>query len=176
MKYLYVCLFMAVSLGAYGQEESTKSNNASSRKHEVRLDVLEAVVVPAIEVNYEYVISQYSGAGVALHLNFNDGEYLEFQNFALTPYYRQYFFNKQDFGARGFFVEGNLRMATGDEFLDGSGDDWTQFGAGFAVGQKWTSNNGFVFEISAGIGRYFGSNDIGPEVYPRGGFSVGYRF
>ena len=175
MKYLYLSLFLALPFLSYGQENTVETNETTTnRKHELRLDILEAVAVPALEVNYEYVISKFSGAGAAVHFSFNDSDYLEFQKFAFTPYYRQYFFNKKDFGARGFFVEGNLRIAHGDEFFNGD-ESCTQFGAGFALGQKWTSRNGFVFEISAGIGRYFGSGN-GPEVYPRGGFSAGYRF
>jgi len=39
------------------------------------------------------------------------------------------------------------------------------------------SNNGFVFEISAGGGRYFLNNDnVGPEAFFRGGVLAGYRF
>lgn len=56
-------------------------------------------------------------------------------------------------------------------------EDWNKVGIGFAIGQKWVSRNGFVFELSVGGGRYLGSDDDeAPEGFFRGGVSVGYRF
>ena len=158
------------------------------RKHELRLDALEALAIPNIEINYEYVLSRYSGVGAAVSFSL-DNEFDEYQAWALTPFYRQYFFNKKDFGARGFFVEGLLKIAGGSEenfdflvTIDGSTtevvtqENWFNAGIGVAIGQKWVSNNGFVFELSLGGGRYLIDDQDGPEGFLRGGVLVGYRF
>lgn len=172
------------SLCLWSQEEnSNPSKSIDERVHELRLDAIEALAVPKIEVNYEYVLSRYSGVGAAISFSFDDGDDFETgQKFAFTPFYRQYFFNKKEYGARGFFVEGLLQFAGGDDevFLGvdvGPEDEsWFNAGIGLALGQKWVSNNGFVFELSIGGGRYLVDEEFGPDAFFRGGILVGYRF
>ena len=112
----------------------------------------------------------------------SENDYLE--DFSITPFYRGYFFNKQDYGAKGFFVEGFGKYVSGDvEFF--SGDDEVLFGGdrenfndfslGMSVGQKWVNSNGLVVELLVGVSRTLGG-DIGNEGYFRGGVFVGYRF
>ena len=188
MTTLVTICFLGIS---NAQEDELSENPVLNRKHEIRLDALEALAIPTIEFNYEYVISKYSGAGAALSINLgNDNDFEYGQKFAFTPFYRQYFLNKKEYGARGLFVEGMLQMAGGesqiyyyeydyDNNIDTSffeGDNWFNVGAGLAVGQKWVSNNGFVFEISIGGGRYFAGGDNQPGGFVRGGVLVGYRF
>lgn len=172
------------------EEESSTPKSIDERVHELRLDALEALLIPTIEINYEYVLSRYSGVGAAVSFSFEGDDDIDYrQDFAFTPFYRQYFFNKKEYGARGFFVEGIAQIAGGDETFeerlfttDGSGsvvvtdESWFNFGLGLAIGQKWVSNNGFVFELSIGGGRYFIDDDFGPEAFARGGILVGYRF
>ena len=189
MKKILIALTMGVSVFAIAQETENSKNEGVNGTHELRIDVLEALAIPNIEINYEYVISKYSGAGAAISFSLDDN-FSEYQQFAFTPYYRQYFFNKKEYGARGFFVEGLLRFAGGDDRYDyyeyqgddlpsvltESGGNWFNAGIGVAIGQKWVSNNGFVFELSAGGGRYLLDPDFGPEAFFRGGILVGYRF
>ena len=61
----------------------------------------------------------------------------------------------------------------------------TAFGAGFALGYKWASNNGFVIEPSVGVGRNLIDTSEDDDAYAyydaidfyfRGGIQVGYRF
>ena len=179
---VFMCL---VSLVVFSQETEEKSNSKVNNKHELRLDGLEALLIPTIEINYEYVLSRYSGLGAAISYSFENDDVDINQKFAFTPYYRQYFFNKKEYGARGFFVEGLLQFATGEDYYGeindifpvptNTGKNWFNTGIGLAIGQKWVSNNGFVFELSAGGGRYFIDNE-GPEAFFRGGILVGYRF
>lgn len=181
---LLLCGITATTM-AQNQEEK-KSKNIQTAKHELRLDAIEALAVPALDISYEYVLSQYSGLGVTAWVGFDsdDDGFDSSQQFAITPYFRQYFFNKKEYGARGFYAEGLLQFATGEErgiyvegdFQENLTENWTNFGIGFALGQKWVSNNGFVLDLSIGAGRYLGSNDIGPEAFFRGGIGVGYRF
>lgn len=160
-------------------------------KHELRLDALDALAFTTIEINYEYVVSKYTGVGAAISFNLGDDSIDDYgRNFAFTPYYRQYFLNKKEYGARGLFVEGSIQLAAGEQsyyysnydpitnsYDDGTNEEkWFEAGVGLAIGQKWVSNNGFVFEISAGGGRYLLDSNHAPEAYFRGGILVGYRF
>lgn len=183
-----ICLF--ISINALAQEENDVNlNEINSKKHEVRLDVLEAILAPAIELNYEYVLSRYTGVGASINVNVdNDDEELGFagQKFAFTPYFRQYFFNKKDYGARGFYAEGLLQYTSGQsvdfetDFTTGFStlieEDWSAFGIGFAIGQKWVSRNGFVLELSIGVGRNLTNDEFAPDFFARGGLNFGYRF
>ena len=172
---LVLCLVVSTSV-TIAQEATTL------KKHEFRIDAAEGIIVPAIDIGYEYLIDKNSGFGVSAYYNLDDNPSDDFQVWAVTPFYRQYFFSKEDYGAKGFFVEGSLRLAAGDElnFNTTSNtvqeDAWTKFGVGFAIGKKWVSKNGFVAELSVGGGRFFGDDDQGPGGFFRGGISVGYRF
>lgn len=185
---VFVALFGFSLLGFSQKAENL--DNAPEAKHEVRFDAFEALVFKTLEFNYEYVISKYSGAGAAISFNL-DSEAMDYGGkFTFTPYYRQYFLNKKEYGARGLFVEGSLQLGSGEtEYYIYNYDPitqyysekiernkWFQAGLGVSIGQKWVSNNGFIFEISAGGGRYLLNDDNAPEGYFRGGILVGYRF
>ncbi len=179
---LYLC---AIAVNA--QEDTNETISKLNSKHELRLDGLEALAIPNIEINYEYVISKYSGAGAAISISLDSDSFDQYQKFAFTPYYRQYFLNKKEYGARGLFVEGMLQFASGEDyddfleevspgvFRDTDRGNWFNFGPGLAIGQKWVSNNGFVFELSGGAGRYLLDTNS-PDAFFRGGVLVGYRF
>lgn len=177
-------LLLLVSLFSFtlmAQDDDVNLNDINNKKHEFRIDAIEGLAVPALDVSYEYVLSRYSGVGASINfLLESDNDFN--QNFSFTPYYRQYFFNKKDYGARGFFAEGLIQYATGEgrlfDFNNNTEEDesWSQFGIGFAVGQKWVSRNGFVIELLAGGGRYFGGEDFAPDGFFRGGINIGYRF
>ena len=181
-KNLLTLFLMGITVVSFAQEADNEDTTTTTRKHEFRIDALEGLIVPALDVSYEYIISKYSGFGVSGFVGFDDEQTDDYQKWSITPYYRQYFFNKQDYGAKGFFAEGVLQVGSGTEtvyFSDSNSNvenDWTKFGIGFAIGQKWVSRNGFVVELSVGGGRYFGSDDEGPGGFFRGGASVGYRF
>ncbi len=179
------------SFNAIAQEDNDEQpvniNTFNGKKHELRIDALEGLIIPAIDIGYEYVINRYSGVGASINVALSSDNDIELpQDFAITPYYRQYFFSREDYGGKGFFAEGLLQYATGEEtflaFNEIAGistetnRDWSQFGIGFAVGQKWVSRNGFVVELSLGGGRYLGGEDFAPSGFFRGGASIGYRF
>jgi len=109
-------LFLLVNI-AYAQEGNNNESNEIelNNTHEFRIDVLEALAVLNFEIDYEYIISKYSGAGAAISYSFDNSSDFD-QKFSFTPYYRQYFFNKKEYGARGFFVEGLLQAATGKDY------------------------------------------------------------
>ena len=90
--------------------------------------------------------------------------------FVLTPYYRFYFLQSEDFGGYGIFAEVFTQFTS------------HKIAPGLAVGRKWINRKGFTFELLAGFGRnlLFDSDD---EVYSdhtegvvRAGISIGKRF
>jgi hypothetical protein len=137
-------------------------------------------VLGAVELTYERLINDDSGLGVSLFF-INDDEFES--SFSLTPYYRAYFGKKP---AAGFFVEGFSMINTGISDISYRSDNndnpiiidrdrFTDFALGFGLGSKWVHKRGFTFEVNAGIGRNLLSRDS-PEVVPRGGITLGYRF
>ncbi|WP_108807588.1 hypothetical protein [Aquimarina spinulae] len=177
MKKLFTIILLFIFCKSQAQEDNIVNNQ---NKHEFRLDAFEALVIPNLEINYEYVIGKYSGTGLAVSISLDD-DFREYQAFAIEPYYRQYFLNKKDFGARGLFVEGVLRFAGGENDIFNASnnsvqhENWIDMGIGLVIGQKWVSKNGFVFEISLGGGRYL-LNQSDVVGFARGGILIGYRF
>jgi hypothetical protein len=159
------------------------------KRNELSIDVISAIAIPALNLRYEYILGHYSGVGadffVSLEGNGDFDSYSDYEKFSLTPYYRQYFFSKQDYGAKGFYAEGFLKFFTFEEMLYNSTNDTfttdnffdTSIGAG--IGWKWLSESGFLVDLGVGIGRNLGlpSNDnVGWDVQPRGGLHFGWRF
>lgn len=178
-------VFQAFGQGADNTENSF-STSEDLPKTELRINALALLVGPALDASYEHVLSNSSGLGGSLLWNFGGDNYGN-QKFALTPFYRFYFFNQKDYGARGLFVEGFSSLAIVEpytewvELRDGSymeQDQGNQFqwSVGFAAGRKWINQKGFSFEIFLGVGRYLLSTQTTDELHPRIGASFGKRF
>ena len=186
-KKLLLLLFCASSVAMLAQdneEEEKGIKNIDDRKHELRIDAFEGLAAEVIDISYEYVLGKYSGVGMSVLIGFEREEFNRYTSLQLTPFYRQYFFNKKEYGARGFYAEGVFNYARGrdpvDIFLDGiliatERNNWSRFGVGFALGQKWISKNGFIVDVSIGAGRNFGPDDNINSFF-RGGVNIGYRF
>ncbi len=159
----------------------------TDKKHEVRLGALKLLAGPIFEGVYEYVQDSNRGFGAAVLLNFNsENEYPE--NYSITPFYRMYFQTKEDYGAKGFFVEGFTSFFGGKNYLDDYltlQDDSIRFrereenffdiSIGLALGKKWINSAGFVFEIKLGGGRNL-LNTSEFDALVKGDFYIGYRF
>ena len=163
------------------------------KKHEVSLDVVAAIAGLGINPRYEYVLGRYSGVGVDLNIGIldDDDSFDYYETFSITPYYRQYFFSKEDYGAKGFYAEGFAKVFTFEDsyFIGGDGfgpgrnvtDSYTEAALGVGIGWKWVSDSGFLIDIGFGLGRNLGlaSDPQGydlPEVTGRGGVNFGWRF
>lgn len=168
-------LFIHVAFFVFAQENpDTETASIEDKKHEIKADGMKLLAGPILEVTYEYVHNNNSGFGTSILVDLqSNSDYLE--AFSITPFYRAYFFNKQDFGAKGFFVEGHGKYATGEDpiFTTNEGR-YTDFSLGLSVGQKWVNKNGFIAELLLGFSRTLGNNS-GHDVYFRGGVFLGYR-
>ncbi len=152
------------------ETESQKSMTDLSKKkrHSLSLDVITGLFFPAINPRYEYVLNKYSGIGADLNINFDDENGSQIlEKFSFSPYYRQYFFSKEDYGAKGFYGEGFLKFYTyknetnfffGDA-INTNTETYFETALGAGIGWKWISNSGFLIDINGGLGRNLGFTD-----------------
>ena len=180
----FALLFVFANM--FSQDEETLSRN------EIKLNVA-YLIAGMPEVSYEYLINEESSVGASILFAIDND--IDF-NFAFTPYYRFYFGKKR---TAGFFVEGFGMLNVTEESLDiyyydapvnGSdiyygNNDYsetnTNLALGVAVGGKFLTSSGFIFEIYGGVGRNLFNNnsyyyDNNYEFVPRFGVSVGKRF
>ncbi|PKG43327.1 hypothetical protein CXF67_05485 [Psychroflexus sp. MES1-P1E] len=169
------------------QERMEKFNEV--KKHEISLDVAAAISGLGINPRYEYVLGRYSGIGVDLNIGTYDNSNNEnIETFSFTPYYRQYFFSKEDYGAKGFYGEGFVKLYSFDNdsdlFFNNNSlpkKSFTELAIGAGIGWKWVSDSGFLIDVGFGIGRNLGIADDDnlynlPELTGRGGVNFGWRF
>ncbi|OUS12670.1 hypothetical protein A9Q93_10100 [Nonlabens dokdonensis] len=194
--FLTLALFSLGAMSAQENEQTDSQNRLDKfnevKKHEVSLDVVAAIAGLGINPRYEYVLGRYSGVGVDLNIgifdNKDDIDYVE--TFSITPYYRQYFFSKEDYGAKGFYGEGFAKVFTFEDSYFVSDtfepsrtvtESYTEAALGVGIGWKWVSDSGFLIDVGFGIGRNLGLADDPrdyelPEVTGRGGVNFGWRF
>ena len=165
------------------ETESQKSMTELSKKkrHSLSLDVIAGLVFPAFNPRYEYVLNKYSGIGADLNINFDDENGSQIlEKFSFSPYYRQYFFSKEDYGAKGFYGEGFLKFYTYENDTYFFGDPITNTEAyfetalGIGIGWKWVSNSGFFIDINGGLGRNLGFADDPNDRDLTGKFGVNF--
>lgn len=151
------------------------------RSHEVKIGAIKLLAGPIFEGSYEYIQDSNTGFGAIILLNLNkDNDY--FEDYSLTPFYRMYFQSYEDYGAKGFFVEGFTSFYGAREFIVledifGMEEERSFFdiAVGIGLGKKWINTAGFVFEIKIGGGRsLLGNGDL--DFILKGDLSIGYRF
>jgi hypothetical protein len=193
--YLLFLYCVPITLCAQKSQESTDSEKrldtfTEAKRHELSLDVTAALTLPAIQPRYEYVLGRYSGIGADIFIALDSDEVQteELEKLSITPFYRQYFFSKEDYGAKGFYAEGFLKAYTyesddfNNQFANNISEDETFFetALGVSIGWKWVSNSGFMIDLGLGIGRNLGFSDepdeFRPDIMPRGGVHFGWRF
>ncbi|HTM98821.1 MAG TPA: hypothetical protein VL088_08775 [Pedobacter sp.] len=178
-KLLLMGLILASSFASFAQEADTIKKaiqkDAESIGHggvnELKFNLLYAIIgMP--EITYERLITDNMGVGVSLLVGVDESA--EYQ-FGLTPHFRIYFGSQK---ANGFFIEGSSSVITHRDYDDDykfRSVDRTNFGLGAAGGRKFLTRNGFLGEVSFGIGRYIGNHN-GEQAYFRGGLTLGKRF
>ena len=167
--------------------------------HELKLDIIDLLAFPALDVTYEIISDPYSSYGINTYLNLSDMGTADgwIDRFSLTPFYRFYFFNKTDFGGAGFFAElfGRLTFGKNEEIYyyeynpdmslmpspNIEADNFTDFALGASIGKKWVNKKGWTFELMFGLGRFLfnnssDSNGYRSDVAVRGGVALGKRF
>ena len=161
----------------HGQEESVqkvqivKDSSLEAAfpegKNEIRINALSFLVEEDLNIFYERILNKSSSLGISMFINTGGQSMLTNRKFALNPYYRFYFYNSKEYGARGFFVEGFSSFASVT-------NESLQVSLGMTIGQKWVSTNGFSFELFVGLARYI--TDTALEAHAPIGIAIGKRF
>lgn len=180
LKLNYLFLFILInSFHCYSQENLLKSGSnikqsIENRKHEIKIGALKALCGPILDIEYERILNKYSSFGGNTIINFNQGTYL--YNFLLSPFYRMYFTQVEEYGTKGFFAQGFLSYYTGKNNIIYDNKKFNSFGIGFGIGKKWVNKQGFVFQFVLGGGRTISGGYSAPEYIFQGDISIGYRF
>ncbi len=132
---------------------------------EFKLDFLDLLVFPALSVGYEKINDSSTAFGATLFINLGGEDSDWNDNLAITPYYRFYFLQSEDYGGYGVFAEVFTKFAFGDaevyndNFTNNStfpayeNENYFDMALGLAVGRKWINRKGFTLETLFGIGR-----------------------
>ena len=174
---------------AFEETESQKQTTEflNKKRHYLSLDINAVLVYPAFSLRYEYAVNTHSSIGGDLSLNL-DNNYgsKELEKFSFSPFYRQYFFSEEDYGAKGFYGEGFLKFYTfesSDYFYDNAieGQNIKSFfetAVGVSIGWKQVFNSGLIFDTNIGLGRNLGFSDVpfGEDLTERMSLNIGWRF
>ena len=174
MKKMFLSIAMAlVSLGAFAQ----------TYKNEVKLNILNVIVRPSIELGYEYYLDDNQSVDAELMLldrfsywSKNGGK------FSATSFKvgYNYYFDSSD--AVGFYINPFLKTRFGKFTEEKDGVDvetkLNAFIIGVGVGYTWVFNSKFVVAPYANLGRNFSKpvNERFWAVEPNAGVRLGFRF
>ena len=172
---------------------------------EMKLDVIDLLSQPALNIGYEKINDSYSSYGADIFFNFNENNASRSwsEKFSLNPFYRFYFLNKTDFGGEGYFAEVFIKFSnieynkntyfnnssSGEPYITSEEIKAWDIAPGVGIGRKWVNKKGWTFEYMLGLGRYIfagSENDdvpnggsvshFRPEASFKGGISIGKRF
>jgi hypothetical protein len=174
----YVSIILLVSVFTFSVQAQSKLDSLS-RQNELKIDILDFIALNAFEVSYERLTKDRS-FGVSLFINSSDEtNYVE--KFAITPFYRLYIFNKENYGAKGYFAEVFTKIVFGEtniseDYFEAEMKEYFATNIGFSLGKKWVHKSGLALEYSLGLGRNLFAEESAPDITVRGGVSCGYRF
>ena len=174
MKKMILSIAIAlVSFGAFAQ----------TYKNEVKLNILNVIVRPSVELGYEYYLDDNQSV---------EGELMFLDKFSYWPkgdgkfsatsfkVGYNYYFDSSD--AVGFYINPFLKTRFGKFTEEENGVDvetkLNAFIIGVGVGYTWVFNSKFVVAPYANIGRNFSKpvNERFWAVEPNAGVRLGFRF
>ena len=192
MKKILLILFFLVPLYNISQEvqkvEIVKSDtqienlNELLGQNEIKIDFLDFIIFPALTLGYEKNRNSSTAYGATMFINFDTELGSEWNDkFAITPYYRFYFLESQDYGGYGVFAEIFTKFSSAkiENYSDAKSESYTDISPGLAVGRKWINRKGFTFELMFGVGRnllYDEDTNGMSTATIRSGVSIGKRF
>jgi len=193
MKNLISVLFLLLCLSSFSQEPVTENETIYRRdtaKNELTIGALNLVVFGALDLSYERILNPSASWAVeafilALSRDNEDLSDAYSKDFSLTGKYK-YFFGERN--AWGFYVNGLAMISSGEDNNDyyeydqygtsyyvKDSKSYTDFALGFGLGGKFVAKQGFVFDLSAGIGRNLLSSNS-PTIVGQLNANLGYRF
>jgi hypothetical protein len=173
MKNLILLIFI-FSLTSYSQDKiqqvevvktDTQIEEFSKQigEQEFRIDFFDLLVMESLHVGYEKMNDTSTAYGLTMLINLGDTDLND--SFALTPYFRLYFLESEDYGGYGFFAEVFSKLAFGeteaynDNFTNNSifpayeNENFFDIALGVGLGRKWINRKGYSFEVLLGLGR-----------------------
>ena len=178
MKKMFFTIAMALlSVGAFAQ----------TYKNEAKINILNVIVRPSIELGYEYYLDENQSVDAELmfldrfsywHIWSGSKEY-KFSTTSFKVGYN-YYFDSSD--AVGFYINPFLKTRFGKFTEEKDGVDvetkLNAFIIGVGVGYTWVFNSKFVVAPYANIGRNFSGpvNSRFIAVEPNAGVRLGFRF
>ena len=171
MKKMILSIAIAlVSFGAFAQ----------TYKNEVKLNILNVIVRPSIELGYEYYLDDNQSVDAELMFLDRFSYYpKKGGKFSATSFKvgYNYYFDSSD--AVGFYINPFLKTRFGKYTKDGEEDkNLNAFIIGVGVGYTWVFNSKFVVAPYANIARGF-NNEVNKKyiaVEPNAGVRLGFRF
>ena len=165
-----ITLFFIISLTSYSknnvqQVEVVKTDTQIEEfskqigTEEFKLDFLDLLVFPALSVGYEKINDSSTAFGTTRFINLGGEDSDWNDNLAITPYYRFYFLQSEDYGGYGVFAEVFTKFAFGDADVYNltsstyNEENYFDMALGLAVGRKWINRKGFTLETLFGVGR-----------------------
>ena len=163
-----ITLFFIITLTSYSQDKiqqveviktDTQIEKFSKQigTKEFKVDFLDLLVFPALSVGYEKINDSSTGFGTTLFINLGGEDSDWNDNLAITPYYRFYFLQSEDYGGYGVFAEVFTKFAFGDaevyNLTSSTEENYFDMALGLAVGRKWINRKGFTLETLFGVGR-----------------------
>jgi len=148
-------------------------------RHEVKLNLVNLIILENVELNYEYIAGEDFTVGLAANYWWEESS--EF-NFILFPNVR--FYPSQEEAGTGFFTELSIPIFgyededecfLSNNFFTCSTENKVGIGVGVAAGYKLLSQKGFIGELFVGIGRSF-NDEVRIDFIPRLGVTFGKRF
>lgn len=192
MKKILLILFFLFPLYNISQEvqkvEVVKSDtqienlNELLGQNEIKIDFLDFIIFPALTLGYEKNRNSSTAYGATMFINFDTDLGSEWNDkFAITPYYRFYFLESQDYGGYGVFAEIFTKFSSAkiENYSNLERKSYTDISPGLAVGRKWINRKGFTFELMFGVGRnlLYDEDVNGMNTATiRSGVSIGKRF
>jgi len=162
--------------------------------NEVKINILNTIVVPSIELGYEHFIDHNQSIGVDIHFMDRFSYYHEskskdqkFNTTSLALNYKFYFGGQNDANGSGYSVSPFVKYRFGNfkenvyvsEFETArEKTDMNSFILGIGFGHKWTMGDSFAIEPFVNVARNFSSevNDRFSAIEFNAGVMIGYRF
>lgn len=175
MRKIFIALVMLLSLNAFSQTDYPK--------HQVNLNILNAIAIASVEVGYEHFID--FNQSLEAELFFND-RFSYFSQKGETKYSAtsfklgyNYYFDLE--GLSGPYINPFIKQRFGNLKKDGYTNGISAFGLGIGVGYIWNYNDTFIVAPYVNLTRDFGRRTVNGETYfwpvePNAGVKIGYRF
>lgn len=194
--YSLAFLFFIFFSGVHAQQNTFNEEQfpRDIAQNELSANVFNVLIFGALDVTYERILTDHSSLSVDIFTkltNKNEGEDFDLseayaKDFSLTTKFK--FFFKEENTAWGFYAEAFGMISSGenekevkktspsgeifyeDEFLD-----YTDLALGVGVGHKYVAKQGFMIDLSFGVGRNLFHKDS-PDIVILPAINVGYRF